>query len=388
MQRFTSYIRRPVRRHGAEQYMLVTLVSFAGSVTLTRLFLAMTGYPQLGGGELHIAHALWGGLFLFIAALLPLLYANRWVYLAGAILAGLGVGLFIDEIGKFITQSNNYFYPLAAPIVYAFFVATAMLYQRLRRHNLRSVRDELYSAFDALEEVLEQDLDEVERTALEARLRYVAENTNRDDLKQLAQDLLEFLRTESLHLAERRPGPLERLYKTWQKFEARWLNRRLLKLLLMAGLLGLAALALTKAGLSLAVIVLAHRPPGPPSTALESVALGLNRLAAQWHLTMLTGFFGYLDLALETLVGLLLLAAGGLLISRRDQLATALGSIGLVVSLTGVNLLVFYYDQFSSILTALAQLGLLISLAYYRQRYVPVQPTFPPVPSQPAQVPS
>jgi hypothetical protein len=341
----------------------------------------MTGYPQLGGGELHIAHALWGGLFLFIAALLPLLYANRWVYLADAILAGLGVGLFIDEIGKFITQSNNYFYPLAAPIVYAFFLATTMLYQRLRRHRLRSVRDELYSSFDALEEVLEQDLDEVERTALEARLRYVAENTNREDLKQLAGDLLEFLRAESVHLADRRPGPLERLYKRWQSFEARWISPGLLRLLLTAGLLGLAALALTKAGLSLAVIVLAHRPPGPPSTSLESLAMGLNQLAGQWHLTQLSGFFGYLDLALETLVGVLLLAAGGLLLSRRDQLATALGSIGLVVSLTGVNLLVFYYDQFSSILTALAQLGLLISLAYYRQRYVPVEVNLPPVPA-------
>jgi hypothetical protein len=112
--------------------------------------------------------------------------------------------------------------------------------------------------------------------------------------------------------------------------------------------------------------------------------MGLNRLAAQWHLTQLSGFFGYLDLALETLVGALLLAAGGLLISRRDQLATALGSIGLVVSLTGVNLLVFYYDQFSSILTALAQLGLLISLAYYRQRYVPVEVNLPPVPAEQA----
>jgi hypothetical protein len=348
----------------------------------------MTGYPQLGGGELHIAHALWGGLFLFIAALLPLLYANRWVYLAGATLAGLGVGLFIDEIGKFITQSNNYFYPLAAPIVYAFFLATTMLYQRLRRHRLRSVRDELYSSFDALEEVLEQDLDEVERAALEARLRYVADNTDREDLKQLAGDLLEFLRCESVHLAQRHPGPLERLYKRWQSFEARWISPGLLRLLLTAGLLGMAALALTKAGLSLAVIVLAHRPPGPPITALENVAMSLNRLAGQWHLTQLSGFFGYLDLALETLVGVLLLAAGGLLLSRRDQLATALGSIGLVVSLTGVNLLVFYYDQFSSILTALAQLGLLISLAYYRQRYVPVEVNLPPVPAATAPTPS
>src|SRR5215471_9422571 len=106
MQRFSSQIRRPVRRQGAEQYLLVILVSFAGSVTLTRLFLALTGYPQLGGGELHIAHAL-----------VPLVFANRWAYLLGAALAGVGVGLFIDEVGKFMTRTNNYFYPLAAPIV-------------------------------------------------------------------------------------------------------------------------------------------------------------------------------------------------------------------------------------------------------------------------------
>jgi hypothetical protein len=121
MQRFSSQIRRPVRRQGAEQYLLVTLLSFAGAVTVTRLFLALTGYPQLGGGDLHIAHALWGGLLLFIAALFPLMFANRWAYLVNAALAGVGVGLFIDEVGKFMTRTNNYFYPLAAPIVYGFF---------------------------------------------------------------------------------------------------------------------------------------------------------------------------------------------------------------------------------------------------------------------------
>src|SRR5512143_3428729 len=122
---FSRHFRRPVKREGAEKYLLVTLLSFGASVTLTRLFLELTGYPQLGGGELHIAHALWGGLLLYIASLLPLILANRWTYMAGAILAGTGVGLFIDEVGKFITQSNNYFYPLAAPIVYAFFLMSA-----------------------------------------------------------------------------------------------------------------------------------------------------------------------------------------------------------------------------------------------------------------------
>ena len=51
-------------------------------------------------------------------------------------------------------------------------------------------------------------------------------------------------------------------------------------------------------------------------------------------------------------------------------MGTALGSLGLLLSLTGVNLLTFYYDQFSGIALALFQLLLLIGLAYYRQRYV------------------
>ena len=114
MNRIVSRIRRPVRREGAERYLLFTLLSFATSVALTRLFLELANYPQLGGGELHIAHVLWGGLLLFAAALLPLIFANRWVYVTGSLLAGVGVGLFIDEVGKFITQTNDYFHPAAA----------------------------------------------------------------------------------------------------------------------------------------------------------------------------------------------------------------------------------------------------------------------------------
>src|SRR5919205_975344 len=176
-------IRRPVKRESAEQDLVITLVSFAGAVILIRLFLELTGYPQVGNSELHIAHVLWGGLLLFVASLLSLLFANRWAYSAGALLAGIGIGLFIDEVGKFITQSNDYFYPLAAPIVYAFFLLSVVLYLRVRRPPHRSPRTELFSALDALEEVLEQDLDPVEREVLEERLRYVVANSERPDLR-------------------------------------------------------------------------------------------------------------------------------------------------------------------------------------------------------------
>ena len=116
MSQIISRIWKPVRRRGAERFLQLTVLSFAASVSLTRLILELTNYPQLGNATLHIAHVLYGGVLLYVASLLPLLFANRWAYTWGAILSGIGVGLFIDEVGKFITQSNDYFFPAAAPL--------------------------------------------------------------------------------------------------------------------------------------------------------------------------------------------------------------------------------------------------------------------------------
>src|SRR5438094_4878629 len=104
-------VRAPVKRRNAQYYLLLTLVSFAGSVVVTRLYLGLTGFPQIGNGEFHIGHVLWGGLLLFAAAILPLIWANRWVFSVSAVLNGMGVGLFIDEVGKFITRNNDCFSP-------------------------------------------------------------------------------------------------------------------------------------------------------------------------------------------------------------------------------------------------------------------------------------
>jgi hypothetical protein len=68
------------------------------------LFLELTGYPQLGNSELHIAHVLLGGLFLFIASILPLLIANRWVFSVTAVLAGLG---WVCLLMKWASSSPN-----------------------------------------------------------------------------------------------------------------------------------------------------------------------------------------------------------------------------------------------------------------------------------------
>lgn len=363
MHRFKSWIRRPVRRTGSDTYLLITLLSFAGSVILTRLFLELTGYPQIGGQVYHIAHVLWGGLLLFLAALLPLVAANRWVYPVSACLAGLGVGLFIDEVGKFITQTNDYFHPLAAPIVYALFLLTTMLYLRVRRPPTRSTRAELYRALEMMEEVLEHDLDHRERQELEARLREVAAQAEVEGdpvYTRLAHDLLDFLYYESLAV---KPEPVTfwtRLRQRWDQFESKWLTRRRLKAILAGGLLALGLTALVRMYQTFPFQVL--------NLSLEG-RIEDSILSGQLEAATALGWFT-VRLVLDTTVGLLLMVAAGLLIAGLDRPAVHLGYLALLLSLAAINLLVFYFDQFSAVITATIQFWLLVGALYYRRRFL------------------
>lgn len=137
---------KPVQRRDAERYVQLSVLGLAASITLTRFILEATGYPQLGNETLHIAHCLYGGIILYIGCLLPLIYSNKWAFTWSGILSGAGMGLFIDEVGKFMTVNNDYFFPAAAPVIYGFFLLTVLLYVRIaRRSNRIEEVDEYYS---------------------------------------------------------------------------------------------------------------------------------------------------------------------------------------------------------------------------------------------------
>ncbi|ACQ80399.1 conserved hypothetical protein [Beutenbergia cavernae DSM 12333] len=117
--------RAPLLRWGlprdpdAMRHVAAFLVVTVATVAVTRAFLAAAGYPQLGGGGLHVAHVLWGGLAMALSVLLLLSFAGPVVRPAAAVVGGIGFGLFIDEVGKFLTSDNDYFYEPAFVVMYA-----------------------------------------------------------------------------------------------------------------------------------------------------------------------------------------------------------------------------------------------------------------------------
>jgi hypothetical protein len=355
--RITGKVRKPVRRARAEYYLLITMLSFAASVAGTRLFLELTGYPQLGGGDLHIAHVLWGGAFLFAACLLMIILSNRWVYLLGAVLAGFGVGLFIDEVGKFITQTNDYFYPAAAPIVYATFLLTVLVYLQVRRPAAQDARAELYRALSGMTELLDRHLEPSEREALAGGLERVAQVAEDENQVRLARNLLSYLQSEDLQLVPDQESFDERVLREVFTWETRWLNLRRYRAILVGGL---AAIGINTF-LDLAQLLRAARMPG----GLDAI---FERLLLAGQVSSTTGMLGFvMRVAMEGSVGLILVVAALLILVGWQRWGLSLGAIGLLFSLAGVNLLVFYFDQFSTIITALVQLGLLLILLRYRQ---------------------
>lgn len=147
----------------------IFLVSAATSLLLLRLFLSLSGYPSVGGSKLHIAHMLYGGILMLVANALMLSFLGSRIQRVAAVLGGAGFGIFIDEIGKFLTRDNNYFFRPAIGIIYAIFIMLYLFFSFLSRDEKLSRREYELNALAQFEEVVLRDMDEVEK----ARIRWL-----------------------------------------------------------------------------------------------------------------------------------------------------------------------------------------------------------------------
>lgn len=163
----------------AGRYLDLFVVGGVSAVLAIRFILRISGYPSLGGARFHIAHMLWGGLLMAIALLLCLSFLGNRTRLWGALIGGVGFGFFIDEIGKFITRDNNYFYQPSIALIYIIFVLIYLAFRDLQLRRVISREEYLVNALNDFEEAIINDLQPEER---DRARRYLAAIAAPDEL--------------------------------------------------------------------------------------------------------------------------------------------------------------------------------------------------------------
>ncbi len=154
-----SLLRHPTRDADFISLLETFLVCGCATVLVIRTQLWATNYPQLGGGGLHIAHLLYGGIFMVLAIGLLLTFLNRSIRRPAAVIGGVGFGFFIDELGKFITSDNNYFFQPAAALIYLVFVGLYLVIRALERRRGLTEMELVANALDLMAEATRHDLD-------------------------------------------------------------------------------------------------------------------------------------------------------------------------------------------------------------------------------------
>lgn len=167
--------------------LTIFFVSAVTSLLLIRFYLHIAGYPQVGGGNFHIAHMLWGGLFMLAGTSILLGFIGKTSQQLAAVISGAGFGIFIDEIGKFITKDNNYFFKPSVGIIYAVFVLLFFAFSSISRRTKLTDREYQLNALIELEEAVAHDMDETEKQ----RVRQLLQNA--DQKSAITRSLLKLL---------------------------------------------------------------------------------------------------------------------------------------------------------------------------------------------------
>src|SRR5688572_26505626 len=179
---------------------------------------------------------LWGGLLMLVALLLLLGFLGKQIKSAAAFIGGLGFGTFIDELGKFLTHDNNYFFRPTFALIYILFVLLYVVWSALHRRTLTRT-DALANALELMLEAVRKDMD------VEERRRPLALLAQCDPADPVAASLARALAHVEL-ARPGRPGPLargrriiRRLYRTL--VQRRWFPTAVITFFVMHSIIAL-----------------------------------------------------------------------------------------------------------------------------------------------------
>lgn len=187
-----------IKRENAADLILVLMISALVTLLVTRFFLQLLNWPTISFGVWHIAHANWGGMLMVIGSILMLVFHGEKIRKTAAIISGLGWGLFIDEVGKYITKNNNYWFQPAIIIIYISFIILYLIYRYLENNQPQDTKTILYAAIAKLEDVAENDLDENEKRETVKKLEKVIKKEKDLNIKNLASQLKLFFEKQEI----------------------------------------------------------------------------------------------------------------------------------------------------------------------------------------------
>ena len=322
----------PARSVEATTLLERFFVSAVVAILLIRAWLALTGYPQIGGHGLHIAHMLFGGIGMLIALLASLTFLGRRSRVFAAIVGGAGFGAFIDELGKFITSDNNYFYQPTIALIYVVFVLLFIAGERLATDSHPTPDEHLVQALDVVTSATIEGYPKRER---EQAAQLLAGSDPKNPLVPALENALARIAATpepAESLAEREAQRVARSYN--------WLVGQRWFLMLVLVIAGIATLSNLR---TLAVTILAN----PEDRRL------------QIYVDSTTGL-----LTIATLIAIALLIAG--LLHLRSSLLVAFQWFrrSVLVSLLVAQPLAFYEQQWTALIGLVLNLVLLSALEF------------------------
>lgn len=331
-----------VKRSSAADNLLLFLVTAASSVLLTRLYLYLFNYPQIGNSVFHIAHAVIGGILLTISVLLLLAFHGRRVRQLSAFIAGWGFGLFIDEIGKFITRDNNYFYQPAPVIIYLSFITVFFIYRRFERYTPKDPQELSFDIVEQLETLADNQFFHQNRTAVEqiANKLLHAKGSN---YKDFGQGVLQLLRVIPVQENPKPNRIYSRVRSSWQWFDVYTAERKPVFYALVA--IFLVYIGLTFWTMSAFFYRLAVNPFSPIHFGFDS--------RSEW-------FVYVAELISQSISALWMCQGFYQLIHRQRVKALQLFKNALAVNILITHVFAFYIEQFSAAISLCVMLVLFV----------------------------
>jgi hypothetical protein len=373
----------------------------AGTPITTQLTLRVATESTVA--DLHFAHVLWGGLLMLAALVLSLTFLSRSARELTAILGGIGFGAFIDELGKFITRDNNYFFQPSISLIYLTLVLLFIFIRVLQRPRALSHRDALANALEVAKlSVIREAGPEDRAHALTLLARYSPQDPVGDIVRQ-ALHHLEGVPQRQPHLLGRGRRLLGYLYHrlartwwfptaivaffifqsvgslyetlstiTWTEPLAAWLGLGILTVLVLyvfrhrsSSWQTLASVGIILMALLVAWVLLAYQwePPQYLADWFRSVPLNSDIEAGTGFQDRLIDLIEVIKLV-SPLISNVLVAFGILFIWHSRLAAYRMFYYAILVSILLTQFFVFHEDQFLGVVGLLPNLLILVTLRY------------------------